>query len=216
MQYFGRVFQKFCGVDATIVRTQLAEGMTSMKELRDRSRRAGFDLSLATTSSRIGLTAGLLLALLVVRGVPMARADVAAAAADASDATSATVPNSKKSNSKSKDDDLEEIVVTGSLIPRIKQETATPLLVITADDIQNKGFVDVADALQHMAFATGSIQGGGFSGGFTQGAKTLSLFGLMARILSSASRAFRRSSSITSTFCPAVSPRSTALMPSPA
>jgi outer membrane receptor protein involved in Fe transport len=178
MQYFGGVFQKFCGVDATIVRTQLAEGMTSMKELRDRSRRAGFDLRLATTSSRTGLTAGLLLALLVLGGVSMTRADVAAAAGDAPDATSATVPNSKKSTAKSKDDDLEEIVVTGSLIPRIKQETATPLLVITADDIQNKGFVDVADALQHMTFATGSIQGGGYSGGFTQGAKTLSLFGL--------------------------------------
>jgi iron complex outermembrane recepter protein len=50
--------------------------------------------------------------------------------------------------------------------------------VITSADIQNKGFADVADALQHMSFATGSIQGGGYSGGFTQGAKTLSLFGL--------------------------------------
>ncbi len=76
------------------------------------------------------------------------------------------------------DDQLQELVVTGSLIPRIKQETSTPILVITGEDIQDKGFADVADALQHMSFATGSIQGGGFSGGFTQGAKTVSLFGL--------------------------------------
>jgi outer membrane receptor protein involved in Fe transport len=90
----------------------------------------------------------------------------------------ASLPAATSARADAKDDDLQEIVVTGSLIPRIKQETSTPLLVITAEDIQNKGFADVADALQHMSFATGSIQGGGYSGGFTQGAKTLSLFGL--------------------------------------
>jgi outer membrane receptor protein involved in Fe transport len=60
----------------------------------------------------------------------------------------------------------------------MRQESFVPLTVITSEDIQSKGFADVADALQHLTFATGSIQGGGYSGGFTQGAKTLSLFGL--------------------------------------
>lgn len=73
---------------------------------------------------------------------------------------------------------LEEVVVTGSLIPQVRVETSTPITVISADDIQNKGFTTVADALQRSSFATGSIQGPQFSIGFTPGAQTLSLFGL--------------------------------------
>ena len=74
--------------------------------------------------------------------------------------------------------ELETVVVTGSLIPQSKLEQATPITVITADDMQARGFSSVADALQQTSFATGSIQNGQFSGGFTQGAQTLSLFGL--------------------------------------
>ena len=76
------------------------------------------------------------------------------------------------------DNSLEEIVVTGSLIPRSKTETSTPALVIAAEDLQLKGFTTVADALQHSTLATGAVQGPQYSGGFTQGAQTLSLFGL--------------------------------------
>ena len=79
---------------------------------------------------------------------------------------------------KKNDSALDEVVVTGSLIPQVRQETSTPITVITAEDIQQKGFVSIADALQHSSFATGSVQGAGFSGGFTQGIKTFSLFGL--------------------------------------
>lgn len=75
-------------------------------------------------------------------------------------------------------DTLQEVVVTGSLIPQVQKETAQPLTVITFDDIQKKGFTSVADALQHTSFATGGIQNGQFSGGFTPGAEVLSLFGL--------------------------------------
>ena len=73
---------------------------------------------------------------------------------------------------------LEQVVVTGSLIPQIQGETSTPVTVITAEDMQQRGFATVAEALQHAAFATGSVQGADFYGGFTQGAKTLELFGL--------------------------------------
>ena len=73
---------------------------------------------------------------------------------------------------------LETVVVTGSLIPQAKAETATPVTVITAEDLQDRGFTTVADALQHLSFATGSVENGQFSGGFTQGAQTLSFFGL--------------------------------------
>jgi len=97
--------------------------------------------------------------------------------ADAADVSvdQASVPDT---DTKPKSGELEEVVVTGSLIPRARVETSTPITVITAEDIQAKGFVTVADALQHASFATGSVQGGGYSGGFTQGALTLSLFGL--------------------------------------
>jgi iron complex outermembrane receptor protein len=77
-----------------------------------------------------------------------------------------------------KADVLEEVVVTGSLIPQVRAETSTPVAVITAEDLQTRGFANVADALQHSALATGAIQGPQFSGGFTVGAQTISLFGL--------------------------------------
>ena len=104
-------------------------------------------------------------------GIAASAGAIAAAAADQSVSTD-TVGKSKK------DDALEEVVVTGSLIPQARAETSTPITTITADIIQQRGFATVADALQHGSFSTGSVQGGGFSGGFTQGANTISLFGL--------------------------------------
>jgi len=75
-------------------------------------------------------------------------------------------------------DQLQEIVVTGSLIPQTIKETANPVTVITAEDLQTKGFASVADALQRSALATGAVQGPQFVQGFTPGAQTISLFGL--------------------------------------
>jgi len=154
-----------------------------MTELRGVPRREGFASSISMlirVRVRARALAGGLIAaaVLLIASVPGALIAGAAEAADAPASTDVTNPTDGKSGGKSKDDSLDEIVVTGSLIPRIRQESFVPLTVITSEDIQNKGFADVADALQHMSFATGSIQGGGFSGGFTQGAKTLSLFGL--------------------------------------
>jgi len=77
-----------------------------------------------------------------------------------------------------KDETLDEVVVTGSLIPQVRAETSTPVTVITAEDIQEKGFETVAEALQHSSFATGAVQGPQFVNGFTPGVQTLSLFGL--------------------------------------
>jgi len=74
--------------------------------------------------------------------------------------------------------DLEKVTVTGSLIPQSEIETATPITTITAEDIKARGFNSVADVLQKSSFATGAVQGGQSSGTFTQGAKTVSLFGL--------------------------------------
>jgi iron complex outermembrane recepter protein len=73
---------------------------------------------------------------------------------------------------------IEEIVITGSLIPQVREVTAVPTTTITADDLVNKGYVSVADALQKQVYSTGSVEGAQFSGGFTPGVQTVSLFGL--------------------------------------
>lgn len=76
------------------------------------------------------------------------------------------------------DQSLEEVVVTGTLIPQTKSPDFTPVVTITNEDIQARGFADVAEALQRVSFSTGSIQNAQFSGGNTQGAKVTSFFGL--------------------------------------
>ena len=73
---------------------------------------------------------------------------------------------------------LEAITVTGSLIPQTEIETSTPVTTITSEDIKARGFSTVAQALQATSFAVGGSQGQQTSGGFTQGAETLSFFGL--------------------------------------
>jgi outer membrane receptor protein involved in Fe transport len=82
------------------------------------------------------------------------------------------------SSNKSKGDELEEVVVTGSLIPQVRAETSQPVTVITAEDIQEKGFASVADAVQRSSFATGHIQNPQESNQFTPGAEVVSFFGL--------------------------------------
>jgi outer membrane receptor protein involved in Fe transport len=87
-------------------------------------------------------------------------------------------PDSSQSRTSNDGELLEEVVVTGSLIPQVRVETATPVTVISAEQIQSRGFSDIAEALQRTSFSTGSVQGGQYTGGFTQSAKTLSMFGL--------------------------------------
>ena len=73
---------------------------------------------------------------------------------------------------------LEQITVTGSLIPQSQIETAQPVITITAQDMKAKGFNTVAQALQQASFSTGSVQGMQSTNSFTTGAETLSMFGL--------------------------------------
>jgi outer membrane receptor protein involved in Fe transport len=74
--------------------------------------------------------------------------------------------------------ELETIRVTGSLIPQAQKETASPVTIITAEEIETHGFRSVYDALRSQPLATGAVQDGQFSGGFTAGASTVSLLGL--------------------------------------
>lgn len=76
---------------------------------------------------------------------------------------------------------LKPITVLGSLIPRSKIETASPLVIITAEQMKNQGFSSVADALQNLNLNTGSAFNNtsiSNMGGSTWATKTLSLFGL--------------------------------------
>jgi outer membrane receptor protein involved in Fe transport len=75
---------------------------------------------------------------------------------------------------------MDAIHVTGSLIPQVLVETAAPLITITAKEMEVRGFASVADALKQSSFAVGSVQGAQTSASFTQGAQTLSLFGMPA------------------------------------
>ena len=73
---------------------------------------------------------------------------------------------------------LDAITVTGSLIPQTEVETSTPVTVISAEDIQTRGFQSVADVLQQSSFTTGGLQGGQTSASFTQGAEAAGMFSL--------------------------------------
>lgn len=74
---------------------------------------------------------------------------------------------------------LDTVVVSGSLINDAQIETATPTYTITSQQIQARGFSSVAEVLQNSVMSTGSVAAGPQnSGGFTQGAQTVSLFGL--------------------------------------
>jgi outer membrane receptor protein involved in Fe transport len=97
---------------------------------------------------------------------------VVAAGPELKEAQAAETPAQQQLNQ------LQEVVVTGSLIPQTEKETANPVTVITAQDLETKGFASVADALQRSALATGAVQGPQFVNGFTPGANTISLFGL--------------------------------------
>ncbi|WP_425500934.1 TonB-dependent receptor plug domain-containing protein [Pseudoxanthomonas gei] len=73
--------------------------------------------------------------------------------------------------------ELDRILVTGSRIPRVQLETASPVVTITAEDIQRQGFRNVSDVLRAQPLATGAVQDNQFSG-FTPNATTISLLGL--------------------------------------
>ena len=129
----------------------------------------------ALKAPRSGQFAALVIALSFASASSYAGTGEAAGPADQAQTAATTSTTTKKDKDEGQ---LDEVVVTGSLIPQARVETSTPVVTISATDITTKGFATVADALQHSAFATGSVQGGGFSGGFTQGANTISLFGL--------------------------------------
>jgi outer membrane receptor protein involved in Fe transport len=128
-------------------------------------------MSRHNSPQRSRLATALFAALLVPATAAYAQEDTASQQDDQQTTTTATTPDP---NAKT----LQKVIVTGSLIPQTELETFRPLTIITAEDIQTRGFTSVADVLQQTSFATGSVQGNQTSASFTQGAETLSLFGL--------------------------------------
>jgi outer membrane receptor protein involved in Fe transport len=103
----------------------------------------------------------------------------------ASDTAQTTPPTQAPTVKTSADEDaakgaqkLEAVQVTGSLIPRAQIEGPSPVTTITAKDIDRQGFADAFEALRALPVANGSVQDPQFTGGYTPGAKTISLFGL--------------------------------------
>src|SRR5262245_41657396 len=80
------------------------------------------------------------------------------------------------------DAQLEEVVVIGSRIPRVKSEGPAPVTTITAQDILNQGLTSVPDVLKSITQNSGATQSQqSFSGAdFTPGAEQVDLRGLGA------------------------------------
>ncbi len=89
-----------------------------------------------------------------------------------------TSAQAQSDKDKKKTEKLSTITITGSLIPQAQIETASPTITISAQDLAKQGFATAYDALKALPVATGGVQGNQSSGGFTQGAQTISLFGL--------------------------------------
>ena len=104
--------------------------------------------------------------------------NIDAAPQDTTQQSTTTTDQSSTSTTDQKAKKLDTVVVSGSLINNAQIQTATPTYTVTAADIKARGFNSVTEVLQNAVQATGSVQGPQTSGGFTQGAQTVSLYGL--------------------------------------
>jgi iron complex outermembrane recepter protein len=118
------------------------------------------------------------LSLVFVANVNADTTAVSSAQGSSQDSAQSTGSDQSAGTTTDKAKKLEAVTVTGSLIPQVEVETSKPVITITAQQLKDRGFTTVADALQQGTFSTGSVQGPNASGGFTQSAKTLSFFGL--------------------------------------
>lgn len=87
--------------------------------------------------------------------------------------TTSTTPNAAGSSN-----ELQEIVVTGSLIKRTDTETPAPVQVITNADIKASGYTTVADVLRNISANGQGTLSQGFGQAFAAGASGIALRGL--------------------------------------
>ena len=74
--------------------------------------------------------------------------------------------------------ELQEIVVTGSLIKRTDTETPAPVQVISAVDLTNSGYTQVSDVLRNLSANGSGTLNQGFGQAFAAGASGIALRGL--------------------------------------
>lgn len=123
------------------------------------------------------LLASAICASLLVAGAAYAQ-DNPAPAQQTQDQSTAQSSTTQQQDKKKEPKTLNTVTVTGSLIPQSQIETANPVITISAQDMQNKGFTNIYDALRSQPLSTGSVQDSTYSAGFTPGAQTISLLGL--------------------------------------
>jgi iron complex outermembrane recepter protein len=82
-------------------------------------------------------------------------------------------------NQSTPDPAIQEVIVTGSRIRRVDNETASPVQVVQREDIERAGVTNIADVIRNVIPADnqGSIPTA-FSGGFAAGSSGVSLRGL--------------------------------------
>jgi iron complex outermembrane receptor protein len=94
-----------------------------------------------------------------------------------SGSTFAQTQTQTKSGSSS-EPELQEIVVTGSLIKRTDTETPSPVQVITADDLKNSGYTNVSDVIRNLAATGMGTLNQNFDQAFASGGSGVALRGL--------------------------------------
>ncbi|WP_031370847.1 TonB-dependent receptor plug domain-containing protein [Lysobacter antibioticus] len=72
---------------------------------------------------------------------------------------------------------LEQVVVTGSRIPRATLEGPSPVTIISKEEIDAQGYRSAFDAISALTQNTGSVQGEDFGNTFTPAANTINLRG---------------------------------------
>jgi iron complex outermembrane receptor protein len=77
-----------------------------------------------------------------------------------------------------KDADVSEVVVTGSRIPRADLTSVQPIQVISSENMDRRGFVNVADALNDLPSAGVPVSPLGDQGGFGTGRNFINIFNL--------------------------------------
>jgi iron complex outermembrane receptor protein len=75
-------------------------------------------------------------------------------------------------------DQIQEVVVTGSLLKRTDKETPSPVQIISDQDLKNSGYTELTDVLRNLAANGAGTLNQGFTEAFAAGASGVALRGL--------------------------------------
>jgi iron complex outermembrane receptor protein len=73
---------------------------------------------------------------------------------------------------------LQEVIVTGSLIRRTESETPSPMQIVTAKDIEDSGYTTISDVLRNISANGQGTLSQSFNGAFATGGSGVALRGL--------------------------------------